>query len=157
MLRSLVGSEMCIRDRYWMSPLIAFPIIVGLGLDYDIFYTERVHEEIHNGFSDTQAAVRALGFTANTISAAGLIMVMAFSALLVSSTASMNEISFLLIIGILCDCFVTTKFIIPSSMALMDGFNFWPSKSSNDKSLGSTPEGCKLLCTLSRCCNGGNV
>ena len=65
--------------------------------------------------------MRALAFTANTISAAGLIMVMAFSALLVSTTASMNEISLLLIIGILCDCFVTTKLIIPSSIAILDG------------------------------------
>jgi len=141
---------------YWMSPLIAFAIVVGLGLDYDIFYTERVHEEKHKGYSDSEAAVRALAFTANTISAAGVIMVMAFSALLVSTTAAMNEISLLLIIGILCDCFVTTKCIIPASVALLDGYNFWPSKIDASETLG-TPEGCKLFCGISRCCNSGNV
>ena len=29
---------------FWMSPLMAFPIVVGLGLDYDIFLMESVLE-----------------------------------------------------------------------------------------------------------------
>ena len=31
----------------WMSPCIAFSVVVGLGLDYDIFYSESVLEEWH--------------------------------------------------------------------------------------------------------------
>merc|ERR1711972_1211715 len=49
----------------WMSPSISCSVLVGLGLDYDIFYSEQV------------AAVRALAATANTISAAGVIMMVA--------------------------------------------------------------------------------
>merc|ERR1719409_1580522 len=37
---------------YWMSPCIAFSVVVGLGLDYDIFYSERVLEEREKGHSD---------------------------------------------------------------------------------------------------------
>merc|ERR1712159_943014 len=54
---------------YWMSPCIAFSVLVGLGLDYDIFYTERVVEEREKGWGDKEAAIRALSFTGNTISA----------------------------------------------------------------------------------------
>merc|ERR1719231_1165910 len=43
---------------FWMSPCIAFSILVGLGLDYDIFYTERVVEEREKCDDDRTAAVR---------------------------------------------------------------------------------------------------
>eukprot|EP00933_Yihiella_yeosuensis_P040050 TRINITY_DN34284_c0_g1_i1.p1 TRINITY_DN34284_c0_g1~~TRINITY_DN34284_c0_g1_i1.p1 ORF type:complete len:964 (+),score=130.54 TRINITY_DN34284_c0_g1_i1:49-2892(+) len=110
----------------WMSPCISGAVVVGLGLDYDIFYTERVLEECHNGYCEKEAAIRALGFTANTISAAGVIMAIAFAALLLCSTPSLNEIAFLLIVGVLIDCFITTKIIIPAALSLLGRYNFWP-------------------------------
>merc|ERR1719263_10182 len=97
----------------WLSPAMAGAMLVGLGLDYDIFYSERVIEEWEHGYNEKEAAVRALGATANTISAAGCIMVVAFLALLVSTTPALNEIAFLLIISVIIDCFITTKVIIP--------------------------------------------
>ena len=112
----------------WMSPCVAFSVVVGLGLDYDIFYSERVVEEREKGHSEKQAAIRALAATANTISAAGVIMAIAFLSLLISSTPTLNEISFLLTIGVLIDCFVTTKLIIPGVMSLLGKANFWPHK-----------------------------
>lgn len=112
----------------WMSPCISCSVIIGLGLDYDIFYSESIIEHKLHGYSDSKAAVHALKETANTISAAGLIMAIAFSSLLFSSTPTLNEIAFLLIVGVLIDCFVTTKIIIPAAMALLDGYNFWPRK-----------------------------
>ena len=51
-----------------------------------------------------------------------MMQVMAFFSLLVSTTAALNEIAFLLIVGIICDCFVSTKLIIPASIALLDGW-----------------------------------
>jgi len=113
---------------FWMSPCIAFSILVGLGLDYDIFYTERVVEEREKCDDDRTAAVRALAFTSNTISAAGVIMVIAFMSLLLSTTPVLNELAFLLITGILIDCFITTKISIPAGIALLEGWHFWPTK-----------------------------
>merc|ERR1719498_1118463 len=110
----------------WMSPAMAFPVAVGLGLDYDIFYSEAVVEFWELGYTEKDAAVRALMATANTISAAGVIMVIAFLSLLISSTPALNEIAFILIVGIIIDCFITTKIIIPSAMALLRRSNFWP-------------------------------
>merc|ERR1719506_358450 len=112
----------------WLSPAMAGAMMVGLGLDYDIFYSERVVEEWEHGYNEKESAVRALGATANTISAAGLIMVVAFVALLVSETPVLNEIAFLLTVSIIIDCFITTKIIIPCAMALLSRVNFWPRK-----------------------------
>ena len=50
-----------------------------------------------------------------------------FGALAVGSSAALNQIGYLLIVGVLLDCFVTTKVIIPCAMALLPGdLNFWP-------------------------------
>jgi len=111
---------------YWMTPCMVFPVVVGLGLDYDIFYTERVVEERSKGYPEDLAAVRALAATANIISAAGFIMVVAFLSLLLSSTPALNEIAFLLIIGILIDCMITTKILIPGTLGLLGRLSFWP-------------------------------
>merc|ERR1711879_1114992 len=103
----------------WMSPCVAFSISVGLGLDYDIFYSERVIEEHHKGYSEREAAVRALAATANIISAAGLIMVLAFLSILLSSTPTLNEIAFVLVLSVVLCCGITTKVTIPAAMAAL--------------------------------------
>ena len=67
----------------------------------------------------------ALEATGHIICIAGIVMTLAFGSLLVSLTAALNQIGYLLIVGVLLDCFVTTKLIIPSVMALLP-CNFWP-------------------------------
>jgi len=113
---------------FWMSPCIAFSIVVGLGLDYDVFFTESVIEAYDKGASAKEAVVSALAHTGNIICAAGVIMAIAFGALLFGSSA-LNQIAFLLCFGVLIDCFITTKFIIPAICALLSTkANFWPRK-----------------------------
>lgn len=124
----------------WMSPCIAFPVVVGLGLDYDIFYSERVLEERGKGYPDRVAAVRALAATADAISAAGCIMVVAFFSLLLSTTPTLNEIAFLLVVGVLIDCFVTTKVIIPCAVALLGPASFWPRRWGGASMSAATPQ-----------------
>ena len=112
---------------FWMSPCISFSIVVGLGLDYDIFLMESVVEFWDNGASAKQAVVMALESTGNIICLAGVIMTLAFAALLLGSSPALNQIGFLLIIGVLVDCFITTKVIIPCAMAFLPyDSNFWP-------------------------------
>jgi len=116
----------------WVSPCVACSVVVGLGLDYDIFYSERVLEECEHGYSEKEAAVRALSATANTISAAGVIMILAFGSLLLGTSPVLNEIAFILIIGVLIDCLITTKVIIPAVISLLGKMNFWPRSLQKD-------------------------
>lgn len=110
----------------WMSPCISLPILIGLGLDYDIFYSEGVVEKWDLGYSEEEAAVEALVDTANVISAAGAIMFFAFAPLAISSTPLMMQIGFLLCVGIVVDCFFTTKVVIPAAVTFLGRCNFWP-------------------------------
>lgn len=112
----------------WMSPCIAFSVIVGLGLDYDIFYTEHFMEERQRGHDDKEAAVRALTATANIISAAGIVMVIAFLPMILCTIPTLNEIGFLLIVAVLISCFIATKVTIPASVAVLGKRSVLPTK-----------------------------
>ena len=57
----------------WTSVGITFPIVIGLGLDHDIIYSETVAEHWLSGETERESAVRALADTGAIISAAGAI------------------------------------------------------------------------------------
>jgi len=112
---------------FWLSPTITLAILVGLGLDYDIFLMDSVMEHWQEGKDARSAVIAALDQAGTIISAAGIIMFLAFSAMLASTTPMLNQVGFMLCVGVLLDCFVTTKVTIPTLMALVpDNANFWP-------------------------------
>jgi len=131
----------------WYAPSIALAICTGLGLDYDIFYSETVAEEWHHGHDEKQSARRALCATGNTISAAGAIMIVAFFPLLICNQPILNQVGLLLIVSVFVDCFLSTKFLIPASISLASRcsrvcchITFWPSKQSAGLLDGTTTE-----------------
>ena len=94
---------------FWLSPTITLAILVGLGLDYDIFLMDSVMEHWQEGKDARSAVIAALDQAGTIISAAGIIMFLAFSAMLASTTPMLNQVGFMLCVGVLLDCFVTTK------------------------------------------------
>jgi len=92
----------------WSAPVLSFPIMVGLGLDYDIFLLGRVLEYRLLGFSEKASVAAGVEHSGPLITAAGVIMAIAFGALLFSSSASLNQLAFLLTISVLVDTFLVT-------------------------------------------------
>lgn len=106
----------------------------------DIFLMESVVEFWDHGASARDAVVMALDATGNIICLAGVIMTLAFGSLLIGVSPTLNQIGYLLIVGVLIDCFITTKVIIPCAMALLPGdANFWPRKRLPFPSVGRVP------------------
>ncbi|NIQ16141.1 MAG: MMPL family transporter, partial [Candidatus Dadabacteria bacterium] len=42
-----------IEVTFWMVPILTFSIILGLGMDYDIFTIERIRENVKKGMSNS--------------------------------------------------------------------------------------------------------
>eukprot|EP01050_Picozoa_sp_SAG11_P010195 SAG11_NODE_1008_length_6205_cov_3.939240_9_plen_97_part_00 len=78
---------------------MAFSILVGLGLDYDIFLMDTVIEHYDVGADAKEAVLLALAHTGTIIVAAGLIMFLAFGAILLGTTPVLDQIAFLLCFG----------------------------------------------------------
>jgi uncharacterized membrane protein YdfJ with MMPL/SSD domain len=78
----------------WFAPVMCFSILVGLGLDYDIFLLTRIVEFRDQGYTEKASIMMGLCKTGGIITAAGIIMAIAFSGLLFSSEMLLNQCSF---------------------------------------------------------------
>eukprot|EP00697_Spironema_sp_BW2_P000510 gnl/Spiro4/10653_TR5698_c0_g1_i1.p1 gnl/Spiro4/10653_TR5698_c0_g1~~gnl/Spiro4/10653_TR5698_c0_g1_i1.p1 ORF type:complete len:863 (+),score=293.34 gnl/Spiro4/10653_TR5698_c0_g1_i1:38-2626(+) len=110
----------------WLPPICSFSIIVGIGLDYDIFLLVRILEYYDKGMSTKEAIVSGLAKTGNIITAAGIIMAIAFSGLLFSQIGLANVLAFYMVFAVLFDTFVVRSILVPAMMSLLGGANWWP-------------------------------
>jgi RND superfamily putative drug exporter len=109
----------------WLMPWILFVIAMGLGMDYDIFLTTRIREEVAKGKSDKDAIITAVEKTGGIITAAGLVMAGAFATMMLSSLGLLQEFGFALAFVILLDAMIVRIYLVPSVMILLQKWNWW--------------------------------
>ena len=109
----------------WIIPLILFIMLMGIGMDYNIFILTRIREEIHKGKPDRDAIVESLDWTGGIITALAVIMGSAFSAMMISSTMMLREIGFALAFAIMLDAMVVRTYIVPAMMTLLGKWAWW--------------------------------
>lgn len=108
-------------------PIVSFGIILGIALDYDIFLLTRVWESMEKEKLTTfEGVVRGLCRTGKVITAAGVIMAIAFFGLLLSPLGALNELGFYLCVAVLFDTFVVRTLLVPSLISLMGKYSWWP-------------------------------
>lgn len=115
-----------------ITPLI-FVILFGLSMDYEVILIHRIREHaaaLRDGEPRprpaAEAARRGLGETGGMITGAGLIMVTAFGALLVSPLQLMRTLALGLGIAILLDTWIVRALLVPTSIALLGQAAWWP-------------------------------
>lgn len=113
---------------FWIPPVLSFSIMVGLGLDYDIFLLTRIIEFRKHRLSDRASVLMGLTRTGRIITAAGGIMAVAFFGLLFSKVALLNQMSFFLVFAVLLDTLVVRTMLVPAIMVLLRKANWWPSR-----------------------------
>src|SRR5437588_11877855 len=87
-------------------PVLAFAIVFGLSMDYEVFLISRVHEEWQHG-GDASAAVReGLAHTGRVITAAALVMVAVFGAVPPSGQRVLEMFGVVLATAVFLDAFV---------------------------------------------------
>lgn len=109
----------------WLIPLILFIMLMGIGMDYNVFILTRIREERHKGKSDRDAIVEALDWTGGIITALAIIMGSAFSMMMISSTMMLREIGFALAFAILLDAMVVRTYIVPAMMTVLGKWAWW--------------------------------
>ncbi len=124
-LTTLVFGNVLGRPILYIVPLILFIMLMGIGMDYNVFILTRIREEVHKGKSTNEAVVDAADWTGGIISALALIMACAFGALLLSSNVELQEIGFCLAVAILLDAMFIRTYVVPAAMALMGKHAWW--------------------------------
>ena len=109
----------------FLVPLILFIMLMGLGMDYNIFILTRIREEVAKGKDDTTAIVDAIDWTGGIITALAIIMGGAIGALMLAHTKMLAEFGFCLAFAILLDAMVVRTYIVPAAMRLLGKWNWW--------------------------------
>jgi RND superfamily putative drug exporter len=99
-------------------------LVLGLGIDYNIFLLTRVREERIRGRHVADATVEAVGRTGGIISAAAVILASAFGALLVGEFTLISAIGFSVAVAVLLDAMVVRTYLVPASLQLL-GERVW--------------------------------
>jgi uncharacterized membrane protein YdfJ with MMPL/SSD domain len=109
-----------------VPPILCFTLLVGLGLDYHIFLLNRVMEYRMQGYCDREAVVLGLASTGGVITAAGLIMAVAFLGTMLAPQPVLYQLSFFIILAVLVDTFIVRAMLVPSMMVTLGEYNWWP-------------------------------
>jgi RND superfamily putative drug exporter len=116
----------------FLLPFLMFLFLLALGEDYNILVMTRIREEAHV-VPLREAVARALGATGSTVTSAGLVLAGTFAvfAVIGSQTPGGEQFRDLgagLSIGILMDTFLVRTLLVPSTVALLGRWNWWPSR-----------------------------
>jgi RND superfamily putative drug exporter len=109
----------------WILPIILFCVLMGLGVDYDIFLVSRIREEVLKGRGEEEAIKQAVESTGTIITLCGAVMASAFGSMLLSSMLELKEFGFVLCLAIILDATVMRLVIVPAIMVLMKKYNWW--------------------------------
>lgn len=116
------------------GPLFVVVTMLGVGIDYDIFFLTRIREEVLNGKTDNEAIVTAIDKVWVTILGLGLVLATVFASLLITNIPILQEIALAVAAAILIDVTIVILFFVPALMGLAQKLNWWPYKlSRNDK------------------------
>jgi putative drug exporter of the RND superfamily len=114
-----------------------FIFLLALGEDYNILVMTRIREEAHKR-PLREAVVEAVGRTGPTVSSAGVVLAGTFAVLAVSAgngpgASQIRNIGVGLAVGILMDTFLVRTLLVPSTVALLGRWNWWPSTVKPDE------------------------
>jgi putative drug exporter of the RND superfamily len=128
-----LGVVQAVFERGWLSglfgvqagpidsfiPVLAFAIVFGLSMDYEVFLVSRVHEE-WSARGDASAAVReGLARTGRVITAAAAVMVAVFAAFAISGNRVLAMFGLAMSTAVFLDALVVRMLLLPAVLQLL--------------------------------------
>jgi RND superfamily putative drug exporter len=109
-----------------LVPIVAFAIVFGLSMDYEVFLVARVLEARRSGLNEMDAIPEGLAKTAGLITSAAAIMIVVFAAFTFGSFLVVKMIGFTLAIAVLIDATLVRIVIGPALLRIAGDWNWWP-------------------------------
>jgi RND superfamily putative drug exporter len=105
-------------------PVMLFPIVFGLSMDYEVFLVSRIYEEWHRRGDNTEAVKHGLATTGRTITAAAAIMFLVFAAFVLGGDRIIELFGIGLASAVLLDALIVRSIIVPAVMMLLGEWNW---------------------------------
>src|ERR1700761_6408104 len=109
---------------HWLILPLTFIILVAVGSDYNLLLINRVKEELHGGIHT--GLIRALGSTGGVVTSAGLVFAFTMLAMLTSGLRTIGQMGSTVCIGLLLDTLIVRSFVVPSILAILGPWFWWP-------------------------------
>jgi RND superfamily putative drug exporter len=127
---TLAATEVVFQRLYnfpilFITPLTLFVLLLGIGMDYNIFILTRIREEASKGEPLNVAITTAIERTGGIITAAALILAGSLGALMLSNNLLLKEFGFAFFYSILIDAMVMRTYIVPAVMSLVGKWNWY--------------------------------
>jgi putative drug exporter of the RND superfamily len=94
-------------------------------MDYEVFLVSRMCEEWDKRRDNVAAVTNGLEKTGRLVTAAGLIMVAAFSGFVAGSLVGLQQFGFGLAVAIALDVTIIRALLVPSVMKIFGRWNWW--------------------------------
>jgi RND superfamily putative drug exporter len=107
-------------------PIVAFAIVFGLSMDYEVFLVARVLEARRSGLSELEAIPEGLARTAGLITSAAAIMIVVFAAFTFGNFLVVKMLGFTLAVAVLIDATLVRIVIGPALLRIAGDWNWWP-------------------------------
>ena len=127
---TLAATDVVFRQLYnfpilFITPLTLFVLLLGLGMDYNIFILTRIREEAASGAPLNKAITTAVERTGGIITAAAIILAGSLGSLMLSNNLLLKEFGFAFFYSILIDAMVMRTYVVPSVMSLIGKWNWY--------------------------------
>ncbi len=106
-------------------PIVAFALVLGLSIDYEVFLLSRIRELVHGGHATAAATSLGLMRSARPITLAGLAVTTVFAAFSFSSLQAVRELGVAVTIGVLLDVTIVRWALSPACVVLAGRWNWW--------------------------------
>jgi RND superfamily putative drug exporter len=106
-------------------PMMMFPLLFGLSMDYEVFLVSRIREEYERTGDTRQAVTRGLAGTAKVITAAAAIMIAVFTTALLGHDVSVKQIGLGMAVAVFVDATIIRMVLVPAVMELCGNANWW--------------------------------
>jgi RND superfamily putative drug exporter len=107
-------------------PIVAFAIVFGLSMDYEVFLVARVLEARRSGMNEIEAIPEGMARTAGLITSAAAIMIVVFAAFTFGSFLVVKMIGFTLAVAVFIDATLVRMVIGPALLRIAGDWNWWP-------------------------------
>ncbi|MFD0568604.1 MMPL family transporter [Kitasatospora gansuensis] len=106
-------------------PIFLTVLMMGLGMDYEIFLVTRVRDLVRGGADQEAATIGAVVDTGRVINAAGLVMAGSLGTMALSSTIMLQEYGVGLGLAVLLDATLIRMLFVPATLLLFRRYNWW--------------------------------
>jgi RND superfamily putative drug exporter len=119
--------------------VLLFAIAFGLATDYGVFLLTRIKEARESGLSNREAIAMGLERTGRIVTAAAALFCIAVGAFATSRIIVIKEVGVGIALAVAIDATIVRAFLVPSLMAILGRWNWWPSRFSEAQTTGAPP------------------